>query len=72
MPVNTAILTVGATDLDTGVNAEIQYSLFGIGVEDFYMDANTGISVQTLLTCAFILLTLFISQLLKGVVHFQS
>uniref|UniRef100_A0A673K9G9 Protocadherin Fat 3-like n=1 Tax=Sinocyclocheilus rhinocerous TaxID=307959 RepID=A0A673K9G9_9TELE len=40
--VNTAILTVGATDLDSGVNAEIQYSLFGIGVEDFYMDANTG------------------------------
>lgn len=47
MPINTAILTVGATDLDSGVNAEIQYSLFGIGVEDFYMDANTGISVQT-------------------------
>uniref|UniRef100_A0A8C2J657 FAT atypical cadherin 3b n=1 Tax=Cyprinus carpio TaxID=7962 RepID=A0A8C2J657_CYPCA len=42
VPVNTAILTVGATDLDSGVNAEIQYSLFGIGVEDFYMDANTG------------------------------
>ncbi|KAA0703962.1 Protocadherin Fat 3 FAT tumor suppressor -like protein 3 [Triplophysa tibetana] len=40
--VNTAILMVGARDLDTGVNAEIQYSLFGIGVEDFYMDANTG------------------------------
>lgn len=47
VPINTAILTVGATDLDSGVNAEIQYSLFGIGVEDFYMDANTGISVQT-------------------------
>uniref|UniRef100_A0A8C1GIQ8 FAT atypical cadherin 3b n=1 Tax=Cyprinus carpio TaxID=7962 RepID=A0A8C1GIQ8_CYPCA len=42
VPINTAILTVGATDLDSGVNAEIQYSLFGIGVEDFYMDANTG------------------------------
>lgn len=42
--VNTAILMVGARDLDTGVNAEIEYSLFGIGVEDFYMDANTGIS----------------------------
>ncbi|XP_051540355.1 protocadherin Fat 3-like [Myxocyprinus asiaticus] len=40
--INTAVLTVGATDLDTGVNAEIQYSLFGIGIEDFYMDANTG------------------------------
>ncbi|XP_051541220.1 protocadherin Fat 3-like [Myxocyprinus asiaticus] len=40
--INTAVLTVGATDSDTGVNAEIQYSLFGIGVEDFYMDANTG------------------------------
>uniref|UniRef100_A0A9J7YZL0 FAT atypical cadherin 3b n=1 Tax=Cyprinus carpio carpio TaxID=630221 RepID=A0A9J7YZL0_CYPCA len=42
VPINTVILTVGATDLDSGVNAEIQYSLFGIGVEDFYMDANTG------------------------------
>ncbi|XP_077098803.1 protocadherin Fat 3 isoform X2 [Siphateles boraxobius] len=40
--INTVILTIGATDLDTGVNAEVQYSLFGIGVEDFYMDANTG------------------------------
>lgn len=52
MAVNTAILTVGATDMDTGANAEIQYSLFGIGVEDFFMDANSGISVPTL-TCTF-------------------
>uniref|UniRef100_A0A3P9CVS2 FAT atypical cadherin 3 n=1 Tax=Maylandia zebra TaxID=106582 RepID=A0A3P9CVS2_9CICH len=36
------ILRVGATDADSGSSAEIQYSLFGIGVEDFYMDANTG------------------------------
>uniref|UniRef100_A0A673HL87 Protocadherin Fat 3-like n=1 Tax=Sinocyclocheilus rhinocerous TaxID=307959 RepID=A0A673HL87_9TELE len=42
VPINTAVLTAGATDMDSGVNAEIQYSLFGIGVEDFYMDANTG------------------------------
>uniref|UniRef100_A0A672RFH9 FAT atypical cadherin 3 n=1 Tax=Sinocyclocheilus grahami TaxID=75366 RepID=A0A672RFH9_SINGR len=42
VPINTAVLTVGATDLDSGVNAELQYSLFGIGIEDFYMDANTG------------------------------
>lgn len=47
MAINTVVLTIGATDLDTGVNAEMQYSLFGIGVEDFYMDANSGISVQT-------------------------
>lgn len=39
---NKDILTVGATDADSGSSAEIQYSLFGIGVEDFYMDANTG------------------------------
>uniref|UniRef100_A0A8C1GHF3 FAT atypical cadherin 3b n=1 Tax=Cyprinus carpio TaxID=7962 RepID=A0A8C1GHF3_CYPCA len=65
VPINTAILTVGATDLDSGVNAEIQYSLFGIGVEDFYMDANTGISVQALLTYGFILWTLLIFQFLK-------
>uniref|UniRef100_A0AAV2JCE7 Protocadherin Fat 3-like n=1 Tax=Knipowitschia caucasica TaxID=637954 RepID=A0AAV2JCE7_KNICA len=42
MPTNKGILTVGATDADSGSSAEIQYSLFGIGVEDFYMDANTG------------------------------
>ncbi|XP_041864735.1 protocadherin Fat 3 [Melanotaenia boesemani] len=42
IPINKAILTVGATDADSGTSAEIQYSLFGIGVEDFYMDANTG------------------------------
>lgn len=39
---NKGILTVGATDADSGSSAEIQFSLFGIGVEDFYMDANTG------------------------------
>ncbi|XP_061155879.1 protocadherin Fat 3 [Syngnathus typhle] len=39
---NTGVLTVGASDIDSGSSAEIQYSLFGIGVEDFYMDANTG------------------------------
>ncbi|XP_067464274.1 protocadherin Fat 3 [Thunnus thynnus] len=42
IPTNKGILTVGATDADSGSSAEIQYSLFGIGVEDFYMDANTG------------------------------
>ncbi|XP_030648083.1 protocadherin Fat 3 [Chanos chanos] len=40
--INKGILTVGATDVDIGSNSEIQYSLYGIGVEDFYMDANTG------------------------------
>ncbi|XP_061608209.1 protocadherin Fat 3 isoform X2 [Phyllopteryx taeniolatus] len=39
---NKGVLTVGASDSDSGSSAEIQYSLFGIGVEDFYMDANTG------------------------------
>uniref|UniRef100_A0A8B9HZ42 FAT atypical cadherin 3b n=1 Tax=Astyanax mexicanus TaxID=7994 RepID=A0A8B9HZ42_ASTMX len=42
VPINSGILTVGAVDFDIGTNAEIQYSLFGIGVEDFYMDAYTG------------------------------
>lgn len=42
IPNNKGILTVVATDADSGSSAEIQYSLFGIGVEDFYMDANTG------------------------------
>ncbi|XP_060910932.1 protocadherin Fat 3 [Labrus mixtus] len=42
IPVNKGIVTVAATDADSGSSAEIQYSLFGIGVEDFYMDANTG------------------------------
>lgn len=42
IPINKGILTVAATDADSGSSADIQYSLFGIGVEDFYMDANTG------------------------------
>lgn len=42
IPINKGILMVAATDADSGSSAEIQYSLFGIGVEDFYMDANTG------------------------------
>ncbi|XP_033996219.1 protocadherin Fat 3 [Trematomus bernacchii] len=42
IPINKGIVSVGATDADSGSSAEIQYSLFGIGVEDFYMDANTG------------------------------
>lgn len=45
IPINKDILAVGATDADSGSSAEIQYSLFGIGVEDFYMDANTGTSL---------------------------
>jgi len=46
-PPNKGILTVGATDADSGSSADIQYSLFGIGVEDFFMDANTGIRTDT-------------------------
>ncbi|XP_075996428.1 protocadherin Fat 3-like, partial [Genypterus blacodes] len=42
VPPRSSILTVGATDADSGSAAEIQYSLFGIGVEEFHMDANTG------------------------------
>uniref|UniRef100_A0A3B3S9R2 FAT atypical cadherin 3 n=1 Tax=Paramormyrops kingsleyae TaxID=1676925 RepID=A0A3B3S9R2_9TELE len=42
VPNNKVILTVGATDADIGSNAEIQYSLSGFGVEDFYMDEDTG------------------------------
>ncbi|XP_053703162.1 protocadherin Fat 3 isoform X3 [Synchiropus splendidus] len=42
IPTNKGILTVAASDADSGSSADIQYSLFGIGVEDFYMDANTG------------------------------
>lgn len=43
-PLNSVILTVQASDADTGNSSEIEYSLFGIGVEDFYMDANTGMN----------------------------
>ncbi|XP_064159770.1 protocadherin Fat 3a isoform X4 [Anguilla rostrata] len=42
VPTNKVILTVGATDADVGSSAAIQYSLFGPGAEDFYMDADTG------------------------------
>lgn len=48
IPTNKGILTVAATDADSGSSAEIQYSLFGIGVEDFYMDANTGTFIYLL------------------------
>jgi len=44
IPTNKGILTVGATDADSGSSAEVQYSLFGIGVEDHQKDrAQLGI-----------------------------
>ncbi|KAJ8410896.1 hypothetical protein AAFF_G00188530 [Aldrovandia affinis] len=42
IPTNKVIVTVGATDADVGSSAAIQYTLFGPGVEDFYLDADTG------------------------------
>ncbi|XP_062869869.1 protocadherin Fat 3 [Trichomycterus rosablanca] len=42
IPVDGGILTVRATDADTGSNAEIQYSLIGVGAEDFSVDVKTG------------------------------
>ncbi|XP_076876941.1 protocadherin Fat 3 [Brachyhypopomus gauderio] len=40
--INSIILSIGAADFDIGSNSEIQYSLYGIGVEDFYIDSKTG------------------------------
>uniref|UniRef100_A0A8C9T5I0 FAT atypical cadherin 3 n=1 Tax=Scleropages formosus TaxID=113540 RepID=A0A8C9T5I0_SCLFO len=42
IPQNKVILTVGATDVDIGSNAEIRYSLSGPGIDDFYMDEDSG------------------------------
>lgn len=40
--IDSEVLTVGATDVDTGTNAVIQYFMFGAGAEDFSIDVNTG------------------------------
>ncbi|KAF6720859.1 Protocadherin Fat 3 [Oryzias melastigma] len=42
LPVNSLLLTVGATDADVGVNAQIQYSLHGSQSQDFSIDPDTG------------------------------
>uniref|UniRef100_A0A3B3RFX2 FAT atypical cadherin 3 n=1 Tax=Paramormyrops kingsleyae TaxID=1676925 RepID=A0A3B3RFX2_9TELE len=65
VPLNTVLLTVGATDADLGENSEIQYSLFGIGVEDFYMDANTG---RCITICSVLLIPryMFVAQATDG------
>ncbi|KAM7399908.1 hypothetical protein PAMP_019144 [Pampus punctatissimus] len=42
LPVNSVLLSVGATDADVGASAWIQYSLYGPGSQDFIIDADTG------------------------------
>ncbi|XP_067306295.1 protocadherin Fat 3a isoform X1 [Pseudorasbora parva] len=42
IPLNKQILQVKATDADTGSNAQIQFSLFGPGAEDFIIHPHTG------------------------------
>ncbi|XP_051521516.1 protocadherin Fat 3-like isoform X2 [Myxocyprinus asiaticus] len=42
VPLNEQILQVKATDADTGSNAQIQFSLFGSGAEDFSIHPYTG------------------------------
>ncbi|XP_043928134.1 protocadherin Fat 3 isoform X2 [Protopterus annectens] len=42
IPSNKIILKVGAKDADIGSNAEIQYSLHGVGAADFFMDSESG------------------------------
>uniref|UniRef100_A0A3P9L436 FAT atypical cadherin 3a n=1 Tax=Oryzias latipes TaxID=8090 RepID=A0A3P9L436_ORYLA len=49
LPVHSLLLTVGATDADVGVNAQIQYSLHGSGSQDFSIDPDTG-EVKSLVT----------------------
>lgn len=36
------VTTVRATDADIGENGEVQYSLFGIGIQYFSIDSDTG------------------------------
>ncbi|KAM6933567.1 protocadherin Fat 3-like [Xenentodon cancila] len=42
LPVDSVLLRVGATDADEGVSAQIWYSLYGPGSQDFSMDPDTG------------------------------
>ncbi|KAM4566902.1 protocadherin Fat 3-like isoform 2-T3 [Odontesthes bonariensis] len=42
LPINSVLLTVGATDADVGISGRIQYSLHGSGSQDFSMDPDTG------------------------------
>ncbi|XP_035989151.1 protocadherin Fat 3a isoform X5 [Fundulus heteroclitus] len=42
LPINSVLLRVGATDADTGSNAQLKYSLYGTGSQDFSMDPYTG------------------------------
>nr|XP_033804886.1 protocadherin Fat 3 isoform X2 [Geotrypetes seraphini] len=40
--VNRAILKIGARDADIGTNAQIQYSLHGLGADHFFVDSESG------------------------------
>ncbi|XP_053564600.1 protocadherin Fat 3 isoform X2 [Bombina bombina] len=42
IPPNKLILKIGARDADIGINAEIRYSLHGLGSDNFYLDAESG------------------------------
>ena len=44
IPVDGAVLQVGATDADVGVSAWIQFTLSGPNAQDFTMDPDTGTS----------------------------
>lgn len=42
LSVHSVVLRVGATDADLGINAWIQYSLQGLGSQDFRIDPDSG------------------------------
>lgn len=44
-PIHNVLLKVEATDADIGVNARIQYSLHGLGSQDFTIDPDTGMDI---------------------------
>lgn len=45
LSVHSVVLRVGATDADRGTNAWIQYSLQGLGSQDFRIDPDSGLAV---------------------------
>ncbi len=45
-PAGYAVLTVNATDLDMGLNADITYSMGVAPVQGFTIDPNTGMSTS--------------------------
>lgn len=52
-PIGSRVLTVSATDADIGVNAQLNFAVYGQGVGVFTVDKNTGMLVYSALLTLF-------------------